>query len=75
MLAVVWCVVAMVVVTVAGPKHLSRKHTKQEEPSRSQRSLRYTSSAQAEPQAHKGVAHWEEPTTSTPGPLCTNSEV
>ncbi len=33
MLAVVWCAVAIVVVMVAGPKHLSRKHTKQEEPS------------------------------------------
>jgi hypothetical protein len=26
-----WCVVAIVVVIVAGPKHLSRQHTKQEE--------------------------------------------
>jgi uncharacterized protein len=31
MLAVVWCVVAIVVIIVAGPKHLSRKHNKQEE--------------------------------------------
>jgi uncharacterized protein len=29
LLAVVWCVVAIVVVIVAGPKHLSRKHKKQ----------------------------------------------
>jgi uncharacterized protein len=31
LLAAVWCVVAIVVVVVAGPKHLSRKHQKQEE--------------------------------------------
>jgi len=31
MLAVVWCMVAIVVVIVAGPKHLSHKHKKQEE--------------------------------------------
>src|SRR5215203_3280276 len=30
MLAVVWCMVAIVVVIVAGPKHLSHKHEKQE---------------------------------------------
>jgi uncharacterized protein len=30
MLAAVWCVVAIVVVIVAGPEHLSRKHHKQE---------------------------------------------
>jgi len=30
MLAVVWCMVAIVVVIVAGPKHLSHKHKKQE---------------------------------------------
>jgi CAAX protease family protein len=32
MLAVVWCTVAIVVVIVAGPAHLSRRHRKQEEP-------------------------------------------
>ena len=32
--AVLWCAVAIVVVIVAGPEHLSRKHTKQEEPSK-----------------------------------------
>jgi membrane protease YdiL (CAAX protease family) len=31
LLAVVWCVVAIVVVIVAGPAHLSRKHRKQVE--------------------------------------------
>jgi len=31
LLAVVWCAVAIVVVIVAGPKHLSRKHREQEE--------------------------------------------
>lgn len=36
LLAVVWCVVAIVVVIVAGPAHLSRKHRKQEEPSGSE---------------------------------------
>ena len=33
LLAAVWCAVAIVVVVVAGPAHLSRKHRKQEEPS------------------------------------------
>jgi membrane protease YdiL (CAAX protease family) len=52
MLAVVWCVVAMVVVTVAGPKHLSRKHTKQEEPSAiSTKPSVYGARPKAEPQA------------------------
>jgi membrane protease YdiL (CAAX protease family) len=36
MLAVVWCVVAIVVVFVAGPAHLSREHEKQEEPPESE---------------------------------------
>jgi len=36
MLAVVWCAVAFVVVIVARPTHLSRKHSKQEEPSQSE---------------------------------------
>ena len=31
LLAAVWCAVAVAVVVVAGPKHLSRKHRKQEE--------------------------------------------
>jgi hypothetical protein len=31
MLAATWCAVAIVVVVVAGPAHLSRKHKKQEE--------------------------------------------
>ncbi len=31
LLATVWCAVAVAVVVVAGPKHLSRKHRKQEE--------------------------------------------
>ena len=31
LLAVVWCAVALVVVIVTGPEHLSRKHRKQEE--------------------------------------------
>jgi membrane protease YdiL (CAAX protease family) len=30
--AVVWCVTAVIVVLAAGPKHLSRRHVKQEEP-------------------------------------------
>jgi len=50
-LAVVWCVVAIVVM-VAGPKHLSRKHTKQEEPSEiSPKPSVYEAQPQAEPQA------------------------
>jgi membrane protease YdiL (CAAX protease family) len=32
LLAAGWCVAAIVVVVIAGPKHLSRKHRKQEEP-------------------------------------------
>ena len=35
LVAGVWCVAAIVVVIVAGPEHLSRKHHKQEEPSES----------------------------------------
>jgi hypothetical protein len=31
LLAAVWCAVAVAVVVVAGPKHLSRKHRKQEQ--------------------------------------------
>ena len=31
LLAAVWCAVAIVVVVVYGPQHLSRKHRKQEE--------------------------------------------
>jgi preprotein translocase subunit SecG len=51
-LAVVWCVVAIVVVMVAGPKHLSRKHTKQEEPSEiSPKPSVYGARPKAEPQA------------------------
>ena len=30
--AVVWCVTAVILVILAGPAHLSRRHTKQEEP-------------------------------------------
>jgi membrane protease YdiL (CAAX protease family) len=36
LLAAVWCVAAIVVVVVAGPAHLSRKHRKQEEPPKSE---------------------------------------
>jgi hypothetical protein len=51
MLAVVWCVVAIVVVMVAGPKHLSRKHPKQEEPSEiSAKPSMYGAQPTAEPQ-------------------------
>ena len=32
LLAAGWCVAAIVVVVMAGPNHLSRKHRKQEEP-------------------------------------------
>ena len=28
----VWCVTAVIVVTLTGPTHFSRRHTKQEEP-------------------------------------------
>ncbi len=50
-LAVVWCVVAIVVVMVAGPKHLSHKHTKQEEPSEiSAKPSVYGARPKAEPQ-------------------------
>jgi hypothetical protein len=52
MLAVVWCVVAIVVVMVAGPKHLSHKHTKQEEPSEiSPKASVYEARPEAQPQA------------------------
>jgi hypothetical protein len=45
-------VVAIVVVVVAGPKHLSRKHHKQEEPSEiSPKSLVYEAQPEAQPQA------------------------
>lgn len=36
LLAAVWCAVALVVVVVTGPAHLSRKHPKQEEPPKSE---------------------------------------
>lgn len=36
MLVVVWCAVAIAVVAVAGPAHLSRKHEKQKEPPESE---------------------------------------
>ncbi len=46
-------VAAIVVVIVAGPKHLSRKHRKQEEPSEiSPKSSVYEAQPQAQPQAH-----------------------
>lgn len=52
LLAAVWCVVAIVVVMVAGSKHLSRKHTKQEEPSEiSPKPSVYGARPKAEPQA------------------------
>jgi hypothetical protein len=42
-----------VVVIVAGPKHLSRKHHKQEETSEiSPKSLVYQAQSEAQPQAH-----------------------
>lgn len=46
LLAVVWCVVAIVVVLVTGPEHLSRKHEKQEEPPRSEPAASTTSQRQ-----------------------------
>jgi uncharacterized protein len=46
-------VAAIVVVIVAGPKHLSRKHHKQEEPSEiSPKSSVYQAQPEAQPQAH-----------------------
>jgi uncharacterized protein len=46
-------VAAIVVVIVAGPKHLSRKHHKQEETSEiSPKSLVYQAQSEAQPQAH-----------------------
>jgi len=46
-------VAAIVVVIVAGPKHLSRKHRKQEEPSEiSPKSSVYEAQPGAQPQAH-----------------------
>jgi len=46
-------VAAIVVVIVAGPKHLSRKHHKQEEPSEiSPKSSVYEAQPEAQPQAH-----------------------
>jgi membrane protease YdiL (CAAX protease family) len=46
-------VAAIVVVIVAGPKHLSRNHRKQEEPAEiSPKSLMYESQPEAQPQAH-----------------------
>ena len=51
LLAAVWCAVAIVVVIVAGPKHLSRKHPKQEEPSEiSAKPSVYAAQPEAEPQ-------------------------
>ncbi|MDQ3436460.1 MAG: CPBP family intramembrane metalloprotease [Actinomycetota bacterium] len=47
LLAAVWCAVAIVVVVVTGPAHLSRKHPKQEEPPRSE------PAASAASQTHK----------------------
>ena len=32
LLVALWCVVAVILVIVTGPRHLSRKHEKQEEP-------------------------------------------
>jgi hypothetical protein len=47
--AALWCAVAIVVVVVAGPAHLSRKHQKQEEPSEvSPRSLVYEARPRAQ---------------------------
>ncbi len=40
LLAMLWCSLAIVVVVVAGPAHLSRKHRKQEEPVRSEAATR-----------------------------------
>jgi hypothetical protein len=53
LLAGLWCAAAIVVVIVAGPKHLSRKHHKQEEPSEvSPKSSVYEAQPEAQPQAH-----------------------
>jgi hypothetical protein len=47
-----WCVVAIVLVVVTGPQHLSRKHRKQEEPSEiSPKSSVYEPRPQSQPQA------------------------
>ena len=46
LLAAVWCAVALVVVVVTGPAHLSRKHPKQEEPPRSEPAASAASQAQ-----------------------------
>jgi hypothetical protein len=51
--AALWCAAAIVVVIVAGPKHLSRKRKKQEEPSEiSPKSSVYEAQPEAQPQAH-----------------------
>ena len=52
LLAAVWCAAAIVVVVVAGPAQLSRKHKKQEEPSEvSPESLVYEAPPKAQPRA------------------------
>jgi uncharacterized protein len=51
--AALWCAVAIVVVVWAGPKHLSRKHRKQEEPTEiSPKSSVYEGLPKAQPQTH-----------------------
>ncbi len=52
LLAALWWAVAVVVVVATGPEHLSRKHTKQEEPSEiSAKPSVYEAQPKAEPQA------------------------
>jgi membrane protease YdiL (CAAX protease family) len=49
LLAALWCAVAIMVVTWAGPKHLSRTHTKQEQEGEAARSGANTPSRAAKP--------------------------